>query len=135
LASCAAVSEHNLTLAHQTYAAWNRGDLAWFEEHLAEDAPIQPIRDLPEFEETYVGPQGWRRFWQVWQQKWSGISVERVEEINDHGVLALLTLDGEGGAGYGSMPVSHWLQFVDGKIAGLTALSPEAAERRRVERN
>ena len=38
------------------------------------------------------------------------------------------------GAGYGSMPVSHWLQFTDGKITGLTAMSPDAAERRRAER-
>ena len=129
------MSERNLDLAHQTYAAWNRGDVAWFEEHLTEDAEIQPIRDLPEFDETYVGPQGWQKFWAVWQDKWAGISVERVEEVNEHGVLALLTLDGEGGAGYGSMPVSHWIQFEDGKIAGLTAMAPDAAERRRTERD
>jgi ketosteroid isomerase-like protein len=135
LTFCAAVSERDLNFTHQIYAAWNRGDVDWFVEHLADDARIQPIRDLPEFEEVYVGPQGWQRFWEVWRDKWSGISVERLEDINEHGVLALLTLEGEGGAGYGSMPVSHWLQFIDGKIAGLTAMTPDAAERRRAERD
>ncbi len=129
------MSDRNLTLAHQTYAAWNRGDLAWFEEHLADGAQIRPIRDLPEFDELYVGIEGWKRFWGIWQQKWSGISVERVEEIEGHGVLALVTLEGEGGAGYGSMPISHWLQFIDGKLAGLSAMAPDAAERRYAERD
>jgi ketosteroid isomerase-like protein len=130
----ATVSEESLRLAHQGYAAWNRGDLDWFEQNLADDAQIRPIRDLPEFDELYVGLDGWKRFWQVWDRKWSGISVERVEDLDEHGVLVLLTLEGEGGASYGSMPVSHWLQFRDGKLTGLTALAPDAAERRRVER-
>ena len=129
------MSERNLNIAHQTYAAWNRGDVEWFVEHLADDAQIQPIRDMPEFDKVYVGPEGWGEFWKMWQTKWSGISVERIDEINDHGVLALLTLEGEGGSSYGSMPVSHWLQFANGKIAGLTAMTPDAAERRRAERD
>ena len=129
------MSERNLNIAHQTYAAWNRGDVEWFVEHLADDAQIQPIRDMPEFDKVYVGPEGWGEFWNMWQTKWSGISVERIEEINDHGVLALLTLEGEGGSSYGSMPVSHWLQFANGNIAGQTAMTPDAAERRRVERD
>ena len=91
--------DQSLLLAHQVYAAWNRGDLAWFEEHLVGDAQVRPIRDLPEFDELYVGLEGWRRFWEIWDRKWSGISVERIEDLDEHGVLALLTLEGKAAPG------------------------------------
>lgn len=127
--------EQNFVLAHQIYAAWNRGDSEWLEEHLADDAQIRPIRDLPEFDELYVGHDGWRRFWETWESKWSGVSVERMEDLEEHGVLVLLTLEGEGGSGYGPMPVTHWLKFREGRLAGLTAMDPNAAERRQMERD
>ncbi len=124
--------DQSLLLAHQVYAAWNRGDLAWFEEHLAADAQVRPI--LPEFDELYVGLEGWRRFWKTWDRKWSRISVERIEDLDEHGALALLTLEREGSSGQGSMPTTHWLQFRNGKLSGLTAMSAESAERRYAER-
>jgi ketosteroid isomerase-like protein len=132
------VSERNLRLARQGYEAWNRGDLAWFIEHLSDDVEAQPVRDLPGFENLYRGHDGWRRFWDAWRDSWSEIriGVQRMQDMGKHGVLVLLTFEGVGRTSGSevTITVSHWLKFRDGRLAGVTVLAPEAAERRREPR-
>jgi hypothetical protein len=55
--------------------------------------------------------------------------------MGKHGVLVLVTFEGVGASGSEvSIAASHWLKFRDGRLAGVTALTPEAAERRREPR-
>jgi ketosteroid isomerase-like protein len=129
------MSEENLSLALQVYAAWNRGDRDWFLENLTDDALVRPIRGLAGFDDAYHGPEGWKEFWAAWRKARSTIeiSVERMEDMDDRGVLVLLTLEGVGRASGAevSMPVSHWLKFRDGKLSEMIAMPPGTADRRR----
>jgi ketosteroid isomerase-like protein len=131
--------EDNLQLAREAYEAWNRGSAKWFKSHMTADAEVRPLRDFGDFDELYEGPDGWREFMQAWRRRWSRfeIRVERMEDMGEHGVLVLLTVEGvekEGGEEV-STPASQWLKFREGKVAGIVALAPEAAERRHAQRD
>jgi ketosteroid isomerase-like protein len=132
------MSEENLTTARDGYEAWNRGDVDWFLEHMTEDVEVDPLRGVGDFEKVYHGHDGWRTFWEGWRDAWSRIEirVERMQDMDEHGVLVLLTFEGEGRASGAevSMTVSHWLTFRDGLLSGITVMTPEAADRRRVAR-
>lgn len=132
------MSEQQLELARQGYEAWNRGDRDWFLEHMSEDAEVQPIRGFAGFDDVYLGHEGWKKFWDVWRGEWQSLDIrlERMEDMGEHGVLALVTFDGVGKASGAevSMTVSHWLKFEDGLLSAITVLTPEAAERRREAR-
>ena len=132
------MSEQNIELAREGYEAWNRGDVDWLLEHMTEDVEVKPLRGVGDFEEVYSGHEGWKKFWDGWREAWSSIEirVERMQDMADHGVLALLTFEGVGrksGAAV-SMAVSHWLTFRDGQMCGITVMTPDAAERRYAER-
>jgi ketosteroid isomerase-like protein len=132
------MSEDDLKLAQEGYDAWNRGDLDWLLERLADDISVRPMRTGEEFDELYTGKEGWARFWERWHEVWPGvrIKVHRFEDLGDHGILALLSFDRDAGElGESSVPVSHWITFRDGKFASVTAMAPETAERRREARN
>jgi ketosteroid isomerase-like protein len=132
------MSEEDLQLARDSYEAWNRGDTDWFAEHLADDADIAPIRGYEGLEQAYRGPEGWKKFWRLWRRKWQSIDirVERMEDLGGRGVLVLLTFKGvaKTDGDVVSMTASHWLTFRDGRLAGIRALAPETAERRREAR-
>lgn len=132
------MSDENLALAQEGYAAWNRGDRNWFLKHLTQDAEVQPFRGFDGFDEVYRGHQGWRKFWKVWRREWSRIEiqVERMVDMGDRGVLVLLTFDGVGKANGSevSMTVSHWLAFRDRFLSRVTVMAPETADRRRLAR-
>ncbi|MGH2981614.1 MAG: hypothetical protein ACRDKV_06195, partial [Solirubrobacterales bacterium] len=87
---------------------------------------------------VYRGHEGWKEFWEIWRGEWQSIdiSVQRMEDMGEHGVLVLLTFDGVGRASGAevSMTVSHWLKFRDDQLSGIVVLTPEAADRRREER-
>lgn len=125
-------------LVRQGYEAWNREDLNWFLAHLTEDAEVQPVRGLEGFEPVYRGHDGWRRFWEQWRSSWKRfeIRVQRVEDMEERGVLVLLAVDAESGNGREALStsVSHWLTFREGLVSGITAMPPETAERRREAR-
>lgn len=129
------MSDENLTLALQSYAAWNRGDSSWFLDHITEDAGVQPIRGLAGFSDVYRGPEGWKEFWKVWSDAWSliEISVQHMEDMGDRGVLVLLSFEGVGGDKEAevSKTVSHWLKFRDGRLSEMIAMPRETADRRR----
>ena len=132
------MSEQNLELAREGYAAWNRGDADWLMEHMTEDVEVEPLRGVGDFDKVYSGHEGWKRFWEGWREAWSTIEirVERMEDMGDQGALALLTFEGVGkGSGAEvSMTVSHWLTFREGQVSAVRVLTPESAERRREAR-
>jgi ketosteroid isomerase-like protein len=132
------MSVENIELARKGYDAWNRADVDWFLEHMTEDVEVKPLRGVGDFERVYRGHAGWKRFWEGWRDAWSRIEirVELVQDMGDHGVLALLTFEGVGRSSgvEVSMTVSHWLTFQDGMLSGITVMTPEAAERRREAR-
>jgi ketosteroid isomerase-like protein len=133
------LAERELTLAREGYEAWNRGDSDWFLEHMTEDAEVRPLRDFDDFDELYRGHKGWKKFWKAWRRQWSRVEVrvERMQDMGEHGVLVLLTLEGVGKESDEevSIPVSHWLKFREGLIASITVMAPDAAERRYAERD
>ena len=128
------MAERELNLAREGYEAWNRGDSDWFLAHMTEDAEVRPLRDFDEFDELYEGHEGWKKFWKTWRRQWSKVEVrvERMQDMGDHGVLVLLTVEGvgKGSDEEVSIPVSHWLKFRDGMLCDITVLAPDAAERR-----
>jgi ketosteroid isomerase-like protein len=132
------MSEENLSLALGVYAAWNRGDRDWIGGHMTDDAVVRPIRGLAGFDNEYRGPGGWRKFWKAWRDAWSAveISVERMEDMEERGVLVLLKIEGAGrdGGDELSMALSHWLKFDDGKLSEMIAMPPKTADRRRGDR-
>jgi ketosteroid isomerase-like protein len=132
------MTEENLQLVQEGYAAWSRGSAKWFSKHMTADAEVRPLREFGDFDELYVGHAGWREFMRAWRGHWSRteIRVERMQDMGEHGVLVLLTVQGvakQDGEEI-SIPASHWLKFREGKISSITALAPEAAERRREAR-
>ncbi len=137
--SCAAMTEQYLTLARQAYEAWNRGDADWLLEHMTGDVDLEPMREYGGFEKAYRGHDGWNRFWKSWRKAWSKIEVrvERMEDMGEHGVLALVRFEGvpRTGGDEVSVTVSHWLKFRDGLISSVTAMTPETADRRREVRS
>lgn len=128
------MSEENLELAREGYDAWNRDDLDWFIEHMTDDAEMRPIRGAFDFDEVYHGHEGWTEFWEIWRESWSSIEVrvQRMQDLGDQGVLVLLAFEGVGRASGAevSIALAHWLTFRDGKLAGITVMTPEAADRR-----
>jgi ketosteroid isomerase-like protein len=131
------MSEQDLQLAQEGYGAWNRGDLDWLLEHVTEDIEVHPMRHIDQFGKVYRGKKGWIEFWEVWHEVWPGttIKVHRLEDLGEHGVLVLLSFDGDAGElGQSSVPVTHWITFREGKFASVTAMAPETAERRREAR-
>lgn len=133
------MAERELTLAREGYDAWNRGDPDWFLEHMTEDAEVRPLRDFDDFDELYQGHEGWKKFWKAWGRQWSRVDlrVERMEDMEDHGVLVLLTLEGVGkeSGEEVSVSVSHWLKFRDGMLSAVIVMAPDAADRRYAKRD
>jgi ketosteroid isomerase-like protein len=133
------MAEGNLELAREVYEAWNRGDSDWVTEHLTADAEMRPLRERANFDEVYVGQDGWKDFWKDWRREWSRVEVrvQRLEDMGNHGVLVLLSVEGVGKEREEEvkMPVSHWLQFRDGLISAITVMAPDAAERRHAQRD
>ena len=119
-----AVSEENLELARQAYAAWNRGDLDWHLNHMTADFEFWPGLGFSDMDDVYRGKAGWRRFAARWRDAWEDITVrvERIEEVDDR-IVALLTFDAKGrGSGVEvSLQVGQVATVRDGKVAKLVS--------------
>jgi ketosteroid isomerase-like protein len=122
-----------LEIASSGYEAWNKGDLAWFEEIATEDIEVVPVPELfPDVEEVYRGFEGFRKFWDVFRAAWSSIDIEilHLEPLSDDHVFALVRFDGIGrGSGVEvSLTFIQWLTFSNGKLARLEVEMPDQKE-------
>ena len=85
-----------------------------------------------DLQETYRGPDGWRSFFETWEEAWEtvAVSVERIEDLNGH-VLALVRFDrvGKHSGTAVSIDVGHIWTFHEGQVTHILALPwPEALE-------
>jgi ketosteroid isomerase-like protein len=90
------MSQENVELVRQAYAAWNRGDLEWQLDHITPDFEFRTARLFPDTEGVYRGRDGFRQFWNTFREPWETlqVEVERIESIGDDRVLALLRFRG-----------------------------------------
>jgi ketosteroid isomerase-like protein len=95
------VSEENLRLVREGYEAWNRGDLDWLLEHISPDFEFHTAQLFPDTEAIYQGREGYKRFWETFHVPWENLSIEieRLEQVGENQVLALLRFIGRGREG------------------------------------
>jgi ketosteroid isomerase-like protein len=98
-----AVSEGNLELARQGYEVLNRGEIDRFlTEFVDPDYEFHTGVEVPSIPSVVRGRDGLRAWIQQWyEEPWEGqlqMEVERIEELDDGRVLALLTLRARGRA-------------------------------------
>jgi hypothetical protein len=115
------VSQGNPELARQGYEVLNRGEIERFlTEFVHPDYEFHPGVQVPSIPSVVRGRDGLRAWIQQWyEEPWEGqllMDVERIEELDDGRVLALLTLRAKGrGSG---VPVdteyAHILTFRQG---------------------
>jgi ketosteroid isomerase-like protein len=92
------MSEENVELVRQAYAAWNRGDLDWLLNRLTADSEFHTTHLFPDTEPVYRGQEGFRRFWDTFREPWETllIEVERIDPVGEDGVLGLIRFHGRG---------------------------------------
>jgi ketosteroid isomerase-like protein len=115
------VSARNLELAREGYEVLNRGEIDRFlAEFVDPDYEFHTGVEVPSIPSVVRGRDGLRVWFEQWyQEPWEGqlqMNVERIEELDDDRVLALLTLRAKGrGSG---IPVgteyAHISTFRDG---------------------
>jgi ketosteroid isomerase-like protein len=133
------VSKELLELTRRGYEAWNRDDLEWFRDNMAEDVEIHTLTDFfPDADPVYHGPDGWEKFSGIFRESWSSIDVrlERVEDLGGDEVFVEVTFEGVGRESGVAVELTlvHWLSFRDGKLTKLDPMTPEEGERRLAER-
>ena len=92
------MSEENVEIVRKAFAAWNRGDRPGMEVYVDPDWEWRTAQKFPGVDAVYRGKDGFRRFWQTFREPWESIRVEleRVEDLGDGRVLALMTFYGKG---------------------------------------
>ena len=120
-----AMSQENVDLTRQAYAAWNTGELDWLLDHMTEDFEFQPGLGFSDLNTVFRGKEGWRQFAETWREAWEEITVrvERIEDLDDR-IVALLTFDGRGrGSGVEvSLRVGHVATVREGRLSKLVSI-------------
>jgi ketosteroid isomerase-like protein len=99
--------------------AFNRRDIDWILDRLARDFEYRTAEVVPDTDASYVGREGWRRFWNHFVEgTWSEgrIDVHRAEDLGEGRVLGLITFEGVGrgsGADF-KIPYGHICTVRDG---------------------
>ena len=85
-------------LYRESVEAWNRGDLGWYRGRIAEESEVRALRGFPGIDPVYFGPAGWEEFWNIWRDAWESVTItaDRIEELDDESVRAVITFDGVG---------------------------------------
>lgn len=116
-----AVSEHNLELARAGYEVLNGGEIDRFVTQFTHpDYAFHTGVQVPSIPSVVRGRDGLRTWIQQWYvEPWEGqlqMDVERLEELEDHRVIALLTLRAKGrGSGIAvDTEYAHILTFREG---------------------
>jgi ketosteroid isomerase-like protein len=115
------VSGDNLELAQEGYATLNRGEVDRFVEEFAHpDYEFYTGVQVPSIPSVVRGRDGLRAWIGQWYvEPWEDqlqMEVERIEELDDGRVLALLTLraKGRGSGAWVETEYAHILTFSDG---------------------
>jgi ketosteroid isomerase-like protein len=106
------MSADEMALYRGALDAFNRHDIDWILDHLAPDFEYRTAELVPDTDASYLGREGWRRFWGHFVEgPWSEgrIEVHRAEDLGDGRVLGLISFEGVGrasGAGF-QIPYGH----------------------------
>ncbi len=91
------MSEENVELVQDSFAAWQRGDLDWLDRHTDSQAEIAQPPNLPGTS-TYKGKEGMREALRDWPSQWEEFRIELIEAtaLDQERVLAMTRQVGRG---------------------------------------
>jgi ketosteroid isomerase-like protein len=91
------MSEENVELVRDAFAAWERGDLEWLDRHTAPEVEIAQPPNLPGTS-TYKGKEGMREALRDWPSQWDELRIELIEAaaLDQGQVLAMTRQVGRG---------------------------------------
>ena len=91
------MSEENVDLVRDSFAAWERGDLDWLERHTDPEVEIAQPPNLPGTS-TYKGKEGLREALRDWPSQWEEFRIELLEAtaLDQGRVLAMTHQVGRG---------------------------------------
>jgi ketosteroid isomerase-like protein len=92
------MSQENVEVVRKAFEAWNRGDRPGAEAYVDPDWEWRTAQKFPGVDAVYRGKEGFRRFWSSFREPWESIRIdlERLEDLGDGRVLALMTFYGKG---------------------------------------
>ena len=91
------MSRENVDVLRRGYEAFNRGDFDGMVADFAPEFEFVPTGALPDAEDIYRGPEGWKRFTRWLSDNFDEPRVETREVIGkDDMVVASVTLSGRG---------------------------------------
>ena len=87
-----------MEIVREAFAAWNRGDGPGMEAYIDPGWEWRTAQKFPGVDAVYRGKDGFRRFWKTFREPWESIRIklEKVENLGDGRVLALMTFQGKG---------------------------------------
>src|SRR5687768_2195538 len=91
------MSNENVELVRDSFAAWDRGDLDWLDRHTDSQVEIAQPPNLPGTS-TYRGKEGLREALRDWPSQWEEFRIELVEAtaLDQERVLAMTRQVGRG---------------------------------------
>jgi ketosteroid isomerase-like protein len=91
------MSEENVELVRDAFAAWERGDLDWLDRHTDPEVEIAQPPNLPGGS-TYTGKDGMREALRDWPSQWDELRIELREAtaLDQRRVLAMTHQVGRG---------------------------------------
>ncbi len=91
------MSEENVELVQDSFAAWQRGDLDWLDRHTDSQVEIAQPPNLPG-RSTYTGKDGMREALRDWPSQWDELRIELREAtaLDQRRVLAMTHQVGRG---------------------------------------
>jgi ketosteroid isomerase-like protein len=91
------MSEENVELVQDSFAAWQRGDLDWLDRHTDSQVEIAQPPNLPGTS-TYKGKEGMREALRDWPSQWEEFRIELIEAtaLDQERVLAMTRQVGRG---------------------------------------
>jgi ketosteroid isomerase-like protein len=119
------VSEENVELGRQFYAAWNSNDFDFQLAHISPDYEFHLHAKMPGMKEVYKGADGVREFVKDWRETWETLEsvVDRIIDVDDERVLGLVHLHGVGREGIElEVEYGHLMTFRDGVAVRLEGI-------------
>jgi ketosteroid isomerase-like protein len=91
------MSEENVELVRNAFAAWELGDLDWLDRHTDPKVEIAQPPNLPGTS-TYTGKEGMREALRDWPSQWEEFRIELIEAtaLDQGRVLAMTRQVGRG---------------------------------------
>jgi ketosteroid isomerase-like protein len=123
----------NVQILRDSFAAWNRGDLAAWLEYVGPDFEYRTAQLFPGIEPAYRGREGMTRFWRTIRDPWETITLE-LDEVLDLGdrVLELHTFYAKGKESGVEVTqrYANLLSFTDGLVTKMVGYGDDWAAAR-----